>query len=301
MSAAVKITQTEHTAAELRGFAARSRDTAQSRRLLAIAMVLDAATRLEAARQTGMDRQTLRDWVHRYNETEIAGLLSRLAPGPTPKLTEAQMAELRELVVAGPDPEKHQVVRWRCADVRVEVTRRFSVTVPERTISKWLRKPELTRLQPRPYHPRKDAAADGTRQPQRHRIPVWRDLPRARGGRRDDHACGQYRVHEPASEGDQRLGQSGCLCRAGLRWRWLASARRGTPTAGQHRHDNAATLLTELMENVWAYLRANKLCALVWDSYDAILEACKDAWTFLVNDPDRIRSIGSRYWATVSG
>jgi hypothetical protein len=54
------------------------------------------------------------------------------------------MAELRELVVAGPDPEKHQVVRWRCADVRVEVTRRFSVTVPERTIGKWLRKLELT-------------------------------------------------------------------------------------------------------------------------------------------------------------
>jgi transposase len=95
MSAAVKITQTAHTAAELRGFAARSRDTAQSQRLLAIAMVLDGAARLEAARQTGMDRQALRDWVHRYNETGVAGLLSRLAPGPTPKLTKAQMAELR--------------------------------------------------------------------------------------------------------------------------------------------------------------------------------------------------------------
>ena len=159
MSAAVKIRQTEHTASELRGFAARSRDTAQSRRLLAIAMVLDGTTRLEASRRTGMDRQTLRDWVHRYNETGIAGLLSRLAPGPTPKLTAAQMAELRELVVAGPDPQKHQVVRWRCVDLRAEVTRRFSVTVPERTIGKWLRKLKLTRLQPRPYHPKKDEAA----------------------------------------------------------------------------------------------------------------------------------------------
>jgi transposase len=159
MGAAVKIRQGEHTASELRGFAARSRDTAQSRRLLAIAMVLDGATRFEAARRTGMDRQTLRDWVHRYNETGIAGLLSRLAPGPTPKLTAAQMAELRELVVAGPDPQKHQVVRWRCVDLRAEVTRRFSVTVPERTIGKWLRKLKLTRLQPRPYHPKKDEAA----------------------------------------------------------------------------------------------------------------------------------------------
>jgi hypothetical protein len=54
------------------------------------------------------------------------------------------------------------------------------------------------------------------------------------------------------------------------------------------------------MENVWAYLRANKLCALVWDSYDAIVKACKNAWTFLVNDPGRIRSIGTREWARVS-
>ena len=54
------------------------------------------------------------------------------------------------------------------------------------------------------------------------------------------------------------------------------------------------------MENVWDYLRANKLSALVWDSYEAILQACRDAWLFLVNDPDRIRSIGTRDWATVS-
>ena len=54
------------------------------------------------------------------------------------------------------------------------------------------------------------------------------------------------------------------------------------------------------MENVWEYLRGNKLCALVWDSYEAIVEACKTAWTFLINDPDRIRSIGTREWACVS-
>jgi hypothetical protein len=54
------------------------------------------------------------------------------------------------------------------------------------------------------------------------------------------------------------------------------------------------------MENVWEYLRANKLCNLVWDSYDAIVQACKRAWNFLIDDPDRIRSIGSREWACVS-
>jgi transposase len=55
------------------------------------------------------------------------------------------------------------------------------------------------------------------------------------------------------------------------------------------------------VENVWRYLRANKLCNLVWDNYDAIVEACRAAWEFLINDPDRIRSIGTREWATVSG
>ncbi len=53
------------------------------------------------------------------------------------------------------------------------------------------------------------------------------------------------------------------------------------------------------MENVWEYLRANKLCALVWDSYEAIVNACKSAWTSLIIDPNRIRSIGSRKWARV--
>ena len=54
------------------------------------------------------------------------------------------------------------------------------------------------------------------------------------------------------------------------------------------------------MENVWHYLRENTLCALVWDSYDAIVEACTTAWHFLINDPERIRSIGTRKWACVS-
>jgi hypothetical protein len=54
------------------------------------------------------------------------------------------------------------------------------------------------------------------------------------------------------------------------------------------------------MENVWAYLRQNKLCATVWNSYNQILDACQSAWLFLINDPNRIRSIGTRQWARVS-
>jgi hypothetical protein len=54
------------------------------------------------------------------------------------------------------------------------------------------------------------------------------------------------------------------------------------------------------MENVWDYLRQNKLCSTVWDGYDDIIEACKTAWNWLVDDPDRIRSIGTRSCATVN-
>jgi hypothetical protein len=54
------------------------------------------------------------------------------------------------------------------------------------------------------------------------------------------------------------------------------------------------------MENVWAFLRANTLSALVWDNYDAIVDACVRAWHFLIGDPERIRSIGTREWTCVS-
>lgn len=159
MGAAVILTRTDHSPAGLRAVAAKSDDAAKARRLLAIAMVLEGTSRLEAARQTGMDRQTLRDWVHRYNTTGIDGLISRKPPGATSKLTEAQRAELREVVIGGPDPKVHGVIRWRCVDLCAEVSRRFSITVAERTMGKWLGKLGLTRLQPRPYHPKKDAAA----------------------------------------------------------------------------------------------------------------------------------------------
>jgi transposase len=120
---------------------------------------LEGASRAEAARRTGMDRQTLRDWVLRFNANGIDALIARKPPGPKPKLTPDQMAELRQIVLEGPDPKVHKVIRWRCVDLRAEVARRFSVLVDEFTIGRWLRKMRLTRLQPRPYHPKKNAEA----------------------------------------------------------------------------------------------------------------------------------------------
>jgi len=63
------------------------------------------------------------------------------------------------MVLQGPDPEKHGVVRRRRVDLRAEVARRYSVEVSKRTVGKWLRKMKLTRLRPRPFHPKKDDAA----------------------------------------------------------------------------------------------------------------------------------------------
>jgi putative transposase len=160
MALALEITRADHSAAELRGIAGRCSDGAQVRRLLALALVLDGRSRTEAAEQNGMDRQTLRDWVHRYNDAGIAGLQSRKSPGRAPALDAAQRAELRQLVIDGPDPERDQVVRWRCADLRGEVARRFHVVAHESTIAKWLHQLGLTPLQPRPCHPKKDPAAE---------------------------------------------------------------------------------------------------------------------------------------------
>jgi transposase len=109
-----------------------------------------------------MDRQTPRDWVHRYNAAGVDGLKSRRNRGRPPALTEQQKIELRELVIKGPDPATDHVVRWRCVDLKAVMARRFSVEVHEIMIGKWLNQLGLTRLQPRPYHPKKDAEAEAT-------------------------------------------------------------------------------------------------------------------------------------------
>ena len=71
---AVAITRDDFSASDLRQAAARRNDSAMARRALALALVLEGKSRSEAARSRGMDRQTLRDWVHRYNELGLDGL-----------------------------------------------------------------------------------------------------------------------------------------------------------------------------------------------------------------------------------
>jgi transposase len=224
MGLAVQVTRLDHSAAELRAASARCTDGAQVRRMLAIALVLESRPRAEVASLTGMDRQTRPDWVHRYNAEGIAGLKSRTGPGREPYLSAVQKAELRELVIRGPDPQMHK------------------------------------------------APAANTEMMNLHLAEISTQV---KPGARAVLVCDGAGWHQRGKE--LRLPHN-------IR---LVSLPPYSPELNP-------------METVWAYLRQNKLCAAVWDTYDDILAACVEAWNWLIADPARIKSIGTREWACVS-
>jgi transposase len=147
------------TPSELRAAAGRVKDGREAHRMLAIALVLEGMDRKNAAESCGMDRQTLRDWVHRYNAEGLAGLENRGGGGRKPRLTPAQKAKLAAWVEAGPDPERDGVVRWRCADLKRRIEAEFGVQLHERTVGKHLAALGYRRLSVRPQHPKADPAA----------------------------------------------------------------------------------------------------------------------------------------------
>ena len=151
---AVVITRLDVSAAELREAAGRTQDAKASRRMLAIALVLDGWSREEAAETCAMDRQTLRDWVHRYNESGLEGLTDRpRRNGPRPRLSVEQQAQVAKWVEQGPDLERDGVVRWRCVDLQLRIAREFAVQLHERTVGKLLRRLSFRRVSVRPQHP----------------------------------------------------------------------------------------------------------------------------------------------------
>src|SRR5690349_10468969 len=156
---AVAITRKDYTAEGLRREAARCQDGDAARRMLALALVLDGRSRTEAAALCGMDRQTLRDWVHRYEAEGLSGLYDRRHTGRPPGLDPEQEAELARIVEAGPELETHGVVRWRRVDLQKVIAERFGVSLHERSVGRLLRKLRFRRLSPRPAHPNADETA----------------------------------------------------------------------------------------------------------------------------------------------
>lgn len=146
----------DYSAADLRRFAKTARTAAASRRMLALALVLEGAKRAEAAKAGGMDRQTLRDWVHRFNAEGPEGLYDKQGPGPSCRLSDAQQQELAALIEAGPDLAEHGVVRFRLCDLCALVEKRFGVTYQERGLSKLIRRLGFRRISARPQHPKSD-------------------------------------------------------------------------------------------------------------------------------------------------
>ena len=85
-----------------------------------------------------MDRQTLRDWVHRYNAEELAGLSNRRGTLRPRRLDPGQVGVLVSWLEAGPDRKEDGVVRWRRQDLRRRIAARFGVELHERTVGKYL-------------------------------------------------------------------------------------------------------------------------------------------------------------------
>ena len=353
MPKALAITRADHTASELREVATRSNDADATRRMLALALVLEGYKRGEAGKLCGMDRQTLRDWVLRYNAEGIAGLCNRIAAGPKPRLTPEQEATVAELVRKGPDLAKH----WRGALAPGGFGPRDQDAV----------QCDLGRAQRRrdAAPPRLSAAVGatatsptgscGTGGAQKN----FADLVKA--------AIPEHAREKPIElwwQDEARVGQQGTLTRIwakrGTRprikrdrrftWAYLFGAicpARGTgaalvmPTVGieamnQHLaeistcvslsaiallildgagwHSSPHLIVPEnivliplppyapelnSVENIWDYLRSNFLSHCVWDTYEAILDACCDAWNALMAKSEVIASIGTRDWAQV--
>jgi transposase len=151
MAAAVWLRE-DSDAARLRGLAKRSPDAAQTRRLLALAVIYDGRSRTEAAKTGGVGLQTVRDWVLAFNAEGPSGLVNRKAPGNAPLLTQTHRQALLQIVESGPIAAVHGVVRWRLIDLAQWIFEEFRITIAKQTLSRELRAMGYRKLSARPRH-----------------------------------------------------------------------------------------------------------------------------------------------------
>ncbi len=156
MGSAVPL-RTDYSATELRRLARRCSDNRQIRRLLALAAVYEGMNRTQAARIGGMDRQTLRDWVHQFNKHGPDGKTNAKGAGRPRRLNDEQMQELAQIVETGPDIEVDGVVRWRRIDLVRVMAERFGVECSERSMSDYLAELGFSNISGLPRHSKQDA------------------------------------------------------------------------------------------------------------------------------------------------
>jgi putative transposase len=148
----------DRTPAVLRKLAKAESDTRVARRLLGLANALSGMSRKEAAEAAGMDRQTLRDWVIRYNAHGLDGLHDCGRDGRPPRLDPQEQAELIRIVLAGPDPETDGLSAFTRDDLVRICETRFAKTLHPSSMGRLLRRLDLSRQKARPSHPKKDPA-----------------------------------------------------------------------------------------------------------------------------------------------
>ena len=149
----------DRTPAVLRRMAKSEDDARVSRRILAIANALSGMDRKAAAKAVGKDRQTLRDWVLRYNAYGIAGLSDRWGEGRPSRLEPQEHAELAQIILRGPDPEADSISAYTRDDLVRIMQQRFGKSFHPTSMSRVLRRLGCSRQKARPSHPMKDPAA----------------------------------------------------------------------------------------------------------------------------------------------
>ena len=147
------------TSVELRRLARLEADGRVACRILALANALDGMSREQAAKQAGMDRQTLRDWVIRFNAEGMDGLRDRPRSGRPASLDEGQMAAFKALVLRGPNPERDGVSSWTAKDLCRIVENRFGVSYSGNGMLDLLHGLGLSWQKTRPIHPQANPKA----------------------------------------------------------------------------------------------------------------------------------------------
>ena len=160
MSAKVEISRTDRTAGDLKAMAKKSKCKDHRRRLRAIARVLAGEeSRGEVAKRAGVDVQTLRDWVRRYNEEGADGLKNRPRSGRRARLDADQAEAVREWLEAGPDPGAGEPARRAVADIRRRIENLFEIKYSVEGVRLPVRRLGFRNVSPRPIHPKADPRA----------------------------------------------------------------------------------------------------------------------------------------------